>query len=374
VKRAVCACLALLLALSVFVAGCGQQAAPAPAPAPAPKLEEKKVGGTLNILVMPGYEEAKLIKPFEDKYGVKVNAKIYPSSDQMFAILQAAKPGEWDISTPDTPWVDKLQKADLIVPLNEADYPQIKNFYEPFQKFDQCYVGGKMYAVVSRWGYYGIVYNSKFVDKADVESIKVMWNKKYAKKIVLFDWYLPNMGMIGRYLGYAAPYDVNATELKKIEDSLMTLKPSLAAIAATNSDTIQALANQSAWLSFGGEWLQVLLKEQGHPIELSLPKEGGVSWTEALVIMKGSKNPEAAKAFIQYVTSPEAQAILAWADAFHATVPNKEAGKILKKEQAALLRMDDPNLMSDMLKRIATRKVPPDEAAWQKIWEKFKSK
>jgi spermidine/putrescine transport system substrate-binding protein len=368
-----------VLLIVMMVTACGSQpAAPAPAPAPAAKPAEKpadgKIGGTLNILVMPGYEEAKIIKPFEDKYGVKVNAKIYPSSDEMFAILSASKPGEWDVTTPDTPWIEKMQKAGMIKPLDPKDYPAIQNFYDQFKKFSQCYVGEQMYGIVSRWGYYGIVYNSKFVSKADVESIKVMWNAKYKKKIVLFDWYLPNMGMIGRYLGFNQPYDVNAADLKKIEASLQTLKPQIGAIAATNSDTIQALANGSMWLSFGGEWLQVLLKEQGHPIELSLPKEGGVSWTECLAIMKDSKNPEAAKAFVQYMISPEVQAKIAWADAFHATVPNTGAGKLLTKDQAAMLHMDDANLMADMLKRIATRKVPVDEKAWQSIWEKFKSK
>ena len=61
-----------------------------------PAQEPEKIGGTLNLLVMAGYEEDQIIKPFEEMYGVKVNAKIYPTSDQMFAMLQNAKEGEWD--------------------------------------------------------------------------------------------------------------------------------------------------------------------------------------------------------------------------------------------------------------------------------------
>ena len=125
-----------------------------------PAQEPEKIGGTLNLLVMAGYEEDQIIKPFEEMYGVKVNAKIYPTSDQMFAMLQNAKEGEWDIVTPDTPWVDKLVQADLIDELNPADYPEIENFYDRWKDFDQVKVDGKLYAMVSRWGYYGIVYNS----------------------------------------------------------------------------------------------------------------------------------------------------------------------------------------------------------------------
>jgi len=54
--------------------------------------------------------------------------------------------------------------------------------------------------------------------------------------------------------------------------------------------------------------------------------------------------------------SPEVQAKHAWADAFHATVPNTEAGKLLTKEQAAMLKMDNPALMADMLKRMFGKK------------------
>jgi len=339
-----------------------------------PSSAQPKIGGTLNILVMPGYEEDQIIKPFEQKYGVKVNAKIYPSSDQMFSILSTARPGEWDVTTPDTPWIAKLVKANLLMPLNGAEYPDVKNFFTRWQKFDQNYVGGTLYGLVSRFGFYGIVYNSKYVKAEETRSIKIMWNDKYAKKIVLFDWYLPNMGMLGRYLGFKQPYRVTGANYKKLEDTLMSLRPRVGIIAATNSDTIQALANESAWLSFGGEWLQVLLKEQGRPIELTIPDEGGVSWTEALVIMKNAQNLPAAKAYIQYVLSPEVQAKLAWANAFHAMVPNKLAAKYLKPEQARAVFMDDAARLEQILGRIATREIPANEDQWKLSWERFKSR
>lgn len=339
-----------------------------------PLSAQQKIGGTLNILVMPGYEEDQIIKPFEERYGVKVNAKIYPSSDQMFSMLSVAKPGEWDVTTPDTPWIAKLVKANLLMPLTPSEYPVVSDFFSRWQKFDQNYVDNTMYGLVSRFGFYGIVYNSKHVKAEETRSIKIMWNAKYKKKIVLFDWYLPNMGMLGRYLGFKQPYRIAGADYKKLEDTLISLRPQVGIIAATNSDTIQALANESAWLSFGGEWLQVLLKEQGRPLELTIPDEGGVSWTEALVIMKNSQNVPAAKAYVQYILSPEVQAKLAWANAFHAMVPNKMASKYLKLEQARAIFMDDAARLERILGRIATREIPSNEAQWKLTWERFKSR
>lgn len=368
-------CLLLALTLVMALAACGGSAStsmPASSDASEGGEETEKIGGTLNLLVMAGYEEDQIIKPFEEKYGVKVNAKVYSNSDQMFALLQNAQEGEWDIVTPDTPWVDKLVKADLIDELDPADYPEIENFYDRWKDFDQVKVDGKLYALVSRWGYYGIVYNSDHITAEEAASTSILFDPKVAGKVVLFDWYLPNMGILSRYLGNDEPYDIDDEQLQQLASTLDELKPNVGIIAATNADTIQALANESAWISFGGEWLQVLLKEEGRPIEVLVPEEGGVSWTESISIVKSSQNKEAAKAFIQYLSTPEVQAKLAWSDAFHSTVPNKKALDYLTPEQAALLHMDDEAKMDEMLANIATRKVPENEEAWQKIWDNFK--
>ncbi len=374
--------LVVFAAAAALFSGCGGDKAPAEkaspaagAPSAAPSAApdgSAAIGGTLNLLVMPGYEEDAIIKPFEEKYGVTVNTKVYANSDQMFSLLSNSTEGEWDIVTPDTPWVEKLVSADLIEELDAADYPEIQNFYDRWQDFDQVKVDGKPYSIVSRWGYYGVVYNSNYITEEEASSISFLYDPKVAGKVVLFDWYLPNMGMLARYNGYDAPYDLSGDQLAKVTESLNALKPQVGLIAATNADTIEALANESAWISFGGEWLQVLLKESGKPIEVVVPKEGGVSWTESISIVKSSQNKEAAKAFIQYLITPEVQAKLAWCDAFHATVPNKKAVEFLEPEQAQLLNMDDETKMNAMLANIATRKVPENEAEWQAVWEAFK--
>jgi len=162
-------------------------------------------------------------------------------------------------------------------------------------------------------------------------------------------------------------------QFEQIKNKLFELRPQVAAIQPTPNDTITAMANESGWLSFGGEWQQALLKEQGNPIEVRVPKEGGVSWTEGLVMLKGSKNPDAAKAYIQYVTSAKGAAQLAWAEAFHATVPNQRAVDYLQPDQVQILRMGDSAAVEALLANIATRKIPPDEKAWQDIWNEFKS-
>ena len=332
----------------------------------------RKIGGTMNLIAWAGYDDPKLLADFKALYDVTVNVKLHSGDEELTAILSASKPGDYDVAGPDTPWIEIFQKNDWLEELNPTDFPQ-DDFYSTFKDFEQTYVDNKMYGIVSRWGYYGIIYNTTRVTDAQADTSEVMYTPAFKKKVVLFDWYLPNMGMIGRLVGFKQPYDVTGADLDKIKNKLFELRPQVAAIQPTPNDTITAMANESGWLSFGGEWQQALLKEQGNPIEVRVPKEGGVSWTEGLVMLKGSKNPDAAKAYIQYVTSAKGAAQLAWAEAFHATVPNQRAVDYLQPDQVQILRMGDSAAVEALLANIATRKIPPDEKAWQDIWNEFKS-
>ena len=85
-KRAAAMLLTFILFTLCIISGCG-----APEESGSGDVHyEDYIGVTLNILVMPVYEDEQIIKPFEEKYGVKVNSRIYPSSDQMFSILSNA--------------------------------------------------------------------------------------------------------------------------------------------------------------------------------------------------------------------------------------------------------------------------------------------
>ena len=329
---------------------------------------EKRV---LNILTWAGYDEDRIIRPFEEKYNCKVNSKNFSGDEQMFTIWSAAKKGTWDVVNPDGPYVKVLADQGKIKELDPAKYPLL-DLFPLFQKFPQHWVNGKLYGVASRWGAYGIAFNTKYVKKEEVTSWKILWDPKYKGKVGIYGWYLPGMGIMGRYLGFKDPYDIDAEQLKQVEKVLLELKPNLATITLTASDLIQALANESVWLAPAGNWAAVTLKEQGHSIEHFVPEEGSVSWTESLCITSDSQNPDLAEKYIQWMMSPEIQAKLAWADAFHAATTNRKAAEFLTAGQAEMLRMNDFGI--EIVKRVSPRKLPKDEEAWKEVWQRFKGK
>jgi len=330
-------------------------------------MAEEKV---LNILTWAGYNEDQIIVPFEQKYSCKVNSKNFNGDEQLITRWETAPKGTWDVVNPDDQWVELFAKQGKVRELDPSKYP-LQDFFPRYQKFPQHWVDGKLYGVATRWGFYGIAYNTKYIKESEVDSWKILWDPKYKGKVGIYDWYIPNIGNFGRYIGLEQPYDMDNEQLKKVEKLLLELKPNVGTIALTASDLISALANESVWISPAGEWARVTLKEQGHPIEHQVPKEGSVSWNEALCITSDSKNPDLAEKFIQWMASPEIQAKLAWAKAFHAATANRKATQFLTPEQVDLLRMNDKGM--EIHNKTCFRKIPKDEQAWKDVWQKFKA-
>ena len=51
----------------------------------------------LNALVWCDHTDAALIKPFEEKFDVKVNLKEYEGTGAGLALIEQSQPGDWDV-------------------------------------------------------------------------------------------------------------------------------------------------------------------------------------------------------------------------------------------------------------------------------------
>jgi spermidine/putrescine transport system substrate-binding protein len=73
------------------------------------------------------------------------------------------------------------------------------------------------------------------------------------------------------------------------------------------------------------------------------PRDGlnqGIIWMEATAIVKDTSNPEAARALLKHLVSPEVAVELAWTDATCNLVPSQAAEDLFTAEQRDVLQMD----------------------------------
>lgn len=358
-----------------ILAGCAPQATATSAPAAAPTAaaaaaEEEKI---LNVLAFSGYEEPGMLESFEKATGIKVNLKIHDGTDdEMIALIQTSPAGTWDIMTPTSAYVPNLAKEKQVMALNPADLP-VADYLKPFDKWPTCFYEDKMYGLLNRFGYYGLTYNSEQLTAADVQSLDILMDPKLKGKVALFDWFLPNMGVVSKWLGFNPPYRLSADQLGQVKEKLAQLRPQVGLIGST-AQTTQALASGEFSVAIAGEFVQAGLFMDGHPYLAAVPKEGGVTWDQAVIVLANTLRPQNSLKFLNYVGGPEFQSKLAVARAYYSMVPNRKAAELLTEEQRKLLNMADlENLEKNFLANLSPRERPDNIDEWAKIWDEFKA-
>ena len=334
----------------------------------------------LNYLSWPGNADPYLVEAFEKAHGVKVRVKEYVGGDQMLAILNQSPPGSFDVVLADAEYMHLLHEGEYLEELNPADYA-LKDFWPEFQKFPLHWFDGKLYGVMTDFGYLGLSYNTKAFSAKEVSSYAALWSEKAKGKVGLFDWYLPAMGSISLLNGNRPPFDLNKAQYDAMVKKLYSLKPQTAGFF-TIADIFSSLTNGRAQLVPGiGEWITLGLRMNGVPVDTIIPQEGGLQWTESLSIVKGTPKRDLARKFIQYTTSPEGQVRMATKPDNMKSIPSMAGWKLLnqtKPREADLLRMNlkAPNVMDEYkAKKIAFRQLPSKQSIedWNEVWSKFKS-
>ena len=82
------------------------------------------------------------------------------------------------------------------------------------------------------------------------------------------------------------------------------------AIVRGNSEAASALAGKEFGIAMTLDYIVSGLIKKGAPLAIVWPAEGAISVPSPIAIIKGTKNPDASKAFVDYVLSKEGQQFL----------------------------------------------------------------
>lgn len=331
----------------------------------------KKLTGPLNVLAWEGYDDPAIVKPFEDKHGVKVNVKVVSGNNVQLDQIRAGAI-QFDVANPDATWVETFAKSGLLEPINAADYPNLQQMFKPFRQFAPNHFEGKLYGVPIRWGINGIVHWPDKLSVADAADGNSLWDKKFKGRISHRDWYDLHILLTGLYMGYKKPWTLDGDDLAKVTKRLVELKPNIRAIHLDSGGVKTDLANGDAWIVWGSSSNDVTttLKLAGKNVVLTIPKQGGAVWTEALSMVKGAKNVETAKAYLDYMTTAETQAKMAWSKNKKIAVCNEMVKNHLTAEQFKTLDLDKAE---QWVGESVMSEAPVNNEAWKKAWQQYKS-
>lgn len=333
----------------------------------------------LNMLAWYGHAEKDIVAEFEAANNVKFKPKYYTGGDNMLALISQSPPGTYDVILSDAEYVQQLNSAGYIEQLDPKDYA-FDDFYPEFQKFPGHWKDGKLFSVITRFGFLGVAYNTSALTEKEASSYKVYWDPKLKGKLGHFDWHLPNLGQISLLQGNAKPFDIDAAAWKKVREAAMTLRAQAGGFFDYGGTFSSLKSGQMLAVAGIGDWITGTLQKAGSPVRSIIPEEGGLQWTESFCIGKGSKKADLAKKWIQYITSPRGQMKSANMDAYPALIPSIKGWELLNKEipeeaKRQGMELGKSNVM-DMIRagRIKYRELPVQQKLdeWSDFWSDYK--
>lgn len=339
----------------------------------------------LRILCWPGYEERDVIAEFEDLHKTKVEFKIYIGGEQMLQFFAQTPPGTFDAIISDAEYVQKLKANKAIEAYKTEGFAELANYHPKFRDFapTKGETAGTVYGIPTRFSFYGISYNTEEMSAEQAADWNSLLDPKYAGKIGMFDWYLPNLGNASLAInpGNQTPYAITDDQLKQVKEFLTKLRPQIGMFGSSNQPIAQAMLAGDIIASPTGD-LDVDLKLAGYDnFSSTIPKQGGIRWQEVACVCSASKNKDLAMEWVKYMTSPKIQSKLVYTKAFKARGPNMKIVDYWDDDQKKLLSyVPDPAnpgkmLVETLIDRSMPRGLPSNqpEQAWIDVFNEFKT-
>ncbi|MDI1429386.1 ABC transporter substrate-binding protein [Polyangium sorediatum] len=273
---------------------------------------EKFKGQTLNILAWEGYADPKFTKGFEEKYGVTVKGTYFGSSDELVAKLKSS-PGVYDIVSPSSDVAYTLVQGGLVDPIDTSKIASWGDLADALKNLDDAKKDGKQYGVPFTWGPDYLIYDANVV-KEEPKSWKVFYDAQYKGKVTLWDD-ISNIYLVGQIMGLdktnqAALYNMTDEQLAEAKKKLVELKPQVRKYWATAGELNDLFKNKEVVLAVGWPLTVGTLNKEGLNLKGVIPEEGATGWIDRLMITSSSKNKDLALAYLDYVTTPKAQALV----------------------------------------------------------------
>ncbi len=252
------------------------------------------------------YMPPELISKFEKETGIKVTLDVYDSNETMLAKLQAGATG-YDLVVPSGYMVRNMIKQGLAQKIDVSKLPNFKHVMPPHDSppFDPK----SEYSAPYMWGTTGITYDSAKVPGGQLED---SWKEFFEPrpelvgKIVALNDQVEVWNAATYYLGLDKCTE-DPKDAQKILDLLEAQKPNLAMYSS--SGTIDRMVAGEVVMHHQWNGASHRVRQKLASARYLYPKEGIGLWGDHLVVPKGAKNIDNAKAFINFMMDPQNVAV-----------------------------------------------------------------
>ncbi|GGL21237.1 spermidine/putrescine ABC transporter substrate-binding protein [Sphaerisporangium melleum] len=328
--------------LALALAACGGSSTSADGTAPSAAADQLNPNAdlskqSLTMSIWPDYSPKDLPQQVQQKLGFPLKVALHDTNEMAMAKLTANADSGVDVAFVSGQYAQALNEQGLLEPLHPELIPNLANLYPEAAQlsFDK----GNKFSVPYTWGTTGICYRSDLV-----KTPPTSWNDlltpapELKGKVTMMTterWLaLPALKVMGA--------SINTTDDKQLGQAKEMLVKAKDAGMLYDDTTFGAKLDkgEAALVEAWDGWCPTTNPK----IKFVVPKEGSDLWSDTMVIMKTSKNKEAAHAFINYILDP---AVHSWvAENILYKVPNKAAMDLFAKNNKAMLDSNAPLQMT----------------------------
>ena len=246
------------------------------------------------------------------KYGFKieVNYTTYATNEDMYSKLSSGSAdGVYDVIIPSDYMLQRMADEGMLHSFNVAE--EIPNYKYISDEFKGLYYDvNEQYSVPYTYGTIGIIYNPTMLDPADLDEngeIKdktwgLLWNEKYAGKILQFNNPRDGFGTAMYYMNY----DINTADRTVWEKALELMKLQKPILQGyVNDEIFNKMTSASAAIApyYAGDY--VTMTEDNEDLKFFYPKEGANVFVDAMCIPESSTKKDIAKEYINFMLTEE---------------------------------------------------------------------
>jgi spermidine/putrescine transport system substrate-binding protein len=381
------------------LAGCGASAhrpavaASRPRPRVSPRTfwAGKRRAGRLDFANWPLYIDTVPTDPadhptldeFTQATGIRVDyQEVITDPDAFFRrirpALAAGAPIGYDLMVmPNDQNLTQLMTLNYLAPLDHSRLPMFFANADPVV-VSPSYDPGNAFTIAWQSGITGIAYSPGRVGR-DVTSFEDLFNPAFTDRVGMFgdNRDLPNFTLAGMGI---RPETSTPADWKKAAAKLRHQRDAGIVRAYYQQDYIDALTKGDIWLSMAWSGDIYQANARGADLRFVIPSEGGILWTDNLVIPVTAAHPVDALTYMNFVYQIDIAARLAESINYITPVPLSQERILTDANQAQgataanLFRLANSSLIypprADLRRLSRYRVLMPDEAGeWNRLFE-----
>ncbi len=236
---------------------------------------------------------------FTEETGIGVNYMTFDTNESLYTKLKTGG-STYDIIIPSDYMAGRLIAEGLVQKIDFENVPNYQYIDEAYK--NTAYDPQNEYSIPYTWGTVGVIYNKKFVDEADIGGWDLLWNSKYAGKILMFDNNRDAFAIAESSLGYSLNTQDQA-ELRACADLLSQQKPVVQSYVM--DQIFDKMIREEAWIApyYAGDYLTML--EDNEDLGFYFPEEGFNLFIDCFMIPESAEHKAEAEAYINFLLRPD---------------------------------------------------------------------